>query len=45
MFSIVRRFGGFITVSVRFKGENLGRSVELKQIPDVIVKTSCYKIM
>lgn len=33
MFSIVRRFWVFITISVRFKGENWGRSVELKQIP------------
>lgn len=27
----------FIFISVRFKGENWGRSVELEQIPDVTV--------
>lgn len=41
-FLLSETFWFFIIISVRFKGENWGRSVELKQIPDVIVKTSCY---
>lgn len=41
-FLLSESFWFFIIISVRFKGENWGRSAELKQISDVVVKTSCY---
>lgn len=34
----------FVIISVRFKGENWGRSVELKRIPDATATKFCNKV-